>query len=80
MTVRVCYRSRRLDDYAFSLRASHALRHGHAALDLLGVWLARYWRRKTLAEIAALGEHAMDDLGFDSVAVRIEAAKPFWRA
>lgn len=71
---------RRLDHYAFSLRATHALSRAHAAIDMVGVWLARSRRRRTLAEIAALGEHTMRDLGFDPVEMRIEAAKPFWRA
>jgi uncharacterized protein YjiS (DUF1127 family) len=71
--------SRRLDDCAFSLRASRALDRAHAAIDMIGVWLVRRRRRRTLGEIAALGDRVMLDLGFDPVEVRIEAAKPFWR-
>jgi uncharacterized protein YjiS (DUF1127 family) len=70
---------RRLDDYAFSLRANPMLRRAHAAIDGLDVWIARRRRRKTLAEIAAMGEHAMLDLGFDPDETRAEAVKPFWR-
>jgi len=70
---------RRLDDYAFSLQAGRALSRAYAALDRLGIWLARRRRRRTLGEIAALGDRLMLDLGFDPVEVRIEAAKPFWR-
>lgn len=71
--------SRRLDDYALSLRASRALDRAHAAIDTIQVWLARHRCRRTLEEIAALGDRVMLDLGFDPVEVRIEAAKPFWR-
>jgi uncharacterized protein YjiS (DUF1127 family) len=81
MTIR-CLRpaaSRRLDDYAFSLRASHTLDRAHAAIDRVGIWLARWRRRRTLGEIAALGDRVMLDLGFDPIEVRIEVAKPFWR-
>jgi len=47
---------------------------------LLARWADRHRRRRSLAEIAALGERTMDDLGFDPDEVRAEAAKPFWRA
>ena len=67
---------RRLDDDAFGVPA---FRRAHAALDVADVWLARSRRRRTLNEIAGLGEHTMLDLGFDPDELRLEAAKPFWR-
>jgi len=46
-------------------------------LRLLRLWLdRRAWRR----ELAALDADQMRDCGFNPVDVRIEAAKPFWRA
>ena len=46
-------------------------------LRLLRLWLdRRAWR----SELAALDAEQMRDCGFNPVDVRIEAAKPFWRA
>ena len=46
-------------------------------LRVLRLWLdRRAWRR----ELAALDADQMRDCGFNPVDVRIEAAKPFWRA
>ena len=73
-------RFRRLDDYALSQPAMNVLRRVHAAVDLAGVWAVRRRRRRTLTEIAALGDHVMLDLGFDPDELRAEAAKPFWRS
>ncbi|MGQ0674966.1 MAG: DUF1127 domain-containing protein, partial [Rhodospirillales bacterium] len=70
---------RTLDAAAFGARLHPLLRRAHTAIDLAGLWLVRRRRRRTLAEIAALGEHVMHDLGFDPDELRAEAAKPFWR-
>ncbi len=67
---------RHLDDYSFG---SPTLRRAHAALDVVGIWLSRRRRRRTLTEIAGLGEHIMLDLGFDPDELRLEITKPFWR-
>ncbi len=72
-------RFRRLDDYAHSQPVTDMMRRAHAAIDLAGVWLVRSRRRRTLGEIAALGDRVMLDLGFDPDELRAEAAKPFWR-
>lgn len=72
-------RFRRLDDYAHSRQTMELMRRAHAAIDRAGVWLARSRRRRTLREIAVLGDHIMLDLGFDPDELRAEAAKPFWR-
>ena len=72
-------RFRRLDHYAHSQPVTDMMRRAHAAIDLAGIWLARSHRRRTLTEIAVLGDHVMLDLGFDPDELRAEAAKPFWR-
>lgn len=61
-----------------------AHRRAHPSVALRGLlvmslWVRRWHRRRHLAEVAALGEHTMLDLGFDPDVVRREAAKPFWR-
>ena len=67
------------DDTALRNAAPHALRRLRAALDTLALWLARRQRRRSLREIAALGERTLLDLGLEPGAVHREAAKPFWR-
>ncbi len=49
-------------------------------LLVVSLWVRRRHRRRHLADVAALGERTMLDLGFDPDIVRAEAAKPFWRA
>ena len=49
-------------------------------LLVVSLWARRRHRRRHLADVAALGERTMLDLGFDPDIVRAEAAKPFWRA
>ncbi|MBL8703229.1 MAG: hypothetical protein JNM30_00215 [Rhodospirillales bacterium] len=49
-------------------------------LLVMSLWVRRRRRRRRLADVAALGERTMLDLGFDPDIVRAEAAKPFWRA
>ena len=48
-------------------------------LVVMSLWVRRRHRRRHLADVAALGERTMLDLGFDPDLVRSEAAKPFWR-
>ncbi len=49
-------------------------------LLVVSLWVRRRPRRRHLADVAALGERTMLDLGFDPDIVRAEAAKPFWLA
>jgi len=43
------------------------------------LWLARRRHRQALADLAALSERTLLDLGFDPDELRAEAVKPFWR-
>jgi|HubBroStandDraft_6_1064221.scaffolds.fasta_scaffold468844_2 uncharacterized protein YjiS (DUF1127 family) len=65
-----------------ALAASHFHGRRKAAalqrlLRLLRLWLdRRTWRK----ELTALDADQMRDCGFNPVELRLEAAKPFWRA
>jgi hypothetical protein len=46
-------------------------------LGILSIWLRRFTGRRTIRELTS---EQIRELDLDPVALRLEAAKPFWRA
>ena len=47
---------------------------------LLSLWRARGAHRRLLAELAALDDHTLRDIGVYCADIHWQASKPFWRA
>jgi uncharacterized protein YjiS (DUF1127 family) len=47
---------------------------------LLSLWRTRNAERRLLAELAALDDHTLRDIGIDCADLRLQVSKPFWRA
>jgi uncharacterized protein YjiS (DUF1127 family) len=50
-----------------------------ACLHRLQTWIGRHRQRKALAELAAMNNHLLQDIGVSQGVAFREAAKPFWR-
>ncbi|HEX2115500.1 MAG TPA: DUF1127 domain-containing protein [Alphaproteobacteria bacterium] len=49
-------------------------------LQQIQIWVSRYRQRRALADLAAMNNHLLRDIGVSLQDAEREAAKPFWRA
>ena len=49
-------------------------------VTLLSLWRARGAHRRVLADLAALDDHTLRDIGVDCADLQWQASRPFWRA
>lgn len=69
--------------FGITHHGSHSVAHRHPS-DVLYIWLERVslWRHRfrSRRDLADLDEHLLRDIGLDTVQVRSEVDKPFWKA
>jgi uncharacterized protein YjiS (DUF1127 family) len=49
-------------------------------LRQIQIWISRYRQRRALADLAAMNNHLLRDIGVSLRDAEREAAKPFWQA